>query len=219
MATLSSKKWRKKSLRAHRGTRARQKDDVTAAIGGSETAAAPAAYLFSHLRSAPSCEAEDDPGAGARSHRSMIRYGRQHVGEVEFSAEDAGRTDIGFLCQGMPCGRGCGATVLNRRTRWDTRCGRVRCGRCSPKVPSTSATRRELRSARIATRPGMAVANSLAAIPRRRTADRCTINGIGERAGNASLEESSRGAGSAQGQLRGYDGLRMQELFPRAHAH
>src|SRR5438105_15652789 len=44
---------------------------------------------------------------------SMIRYGRQSVGEVEFSAEDAGRTDIDFLCQVCRAAVDAGATVLN----------------------------------------------------------------------------------------------------------
>src|SRR5207248_11400381 len=44
---------------------------------------------------------------------SMVRYGRQHVGEVEFSAEDAGRTDINFLCQVCRTAVEAGATVLN----------------------------------------------------------------------------------------------------------
>src|SRR5215470_1943168 len=44
---------------------------------------------------------------------SMVRYGRQHVGEVEFSAEDAGRTDIDFLCEVCRAAVESGATVLN----------------------------------------------------------------------------------------------------------
>jgi len=44
---------------------------------------------------------------------SMIRYGRLHVGEVEFSAEDAGRTDIDFLCEYATWPWTAGATVLN----------------------------------------------------------------------------------------------------------
>src|SRR6516165_10123998 len=44
---------------------------------------------------------------------AMIRYGRQHVDVVEFSAEDAGRTDIDFLCQVCRLAVDAGATVLN----------------------------------------------------------------------------------------------------------
>ena len=45
--------------------------------------------------------------------RSMVRYGRQHVAEVEFSAEDAGRTDIDYLCEVCRTAVEAGATVLN----------------------------------------------------------------------------------------------------------
>src|SRR5258708_29541029 len=44
---------------------------------------------------------------------SMVRYGRQHVGEVEFSAEDAARTDIDYLCKVCRVAVDAGATVLN----------------------------------------------------------------------------------------------------------
>src|SRR5215468_2795452 len=43
----------------------------------------------------------------------MVRYGRHNVGVVEFSAEDAGRTDIDFLCQVCCVAVDAGATVLN----------------------------------------------------------------------------------------------------------
>src|SRR5690348_6216524 len=44
---------------------------------------------------------------------SMIRFGRQNVAEVEFSAEDAGRTDIDYLCQVCKAAVEAGATILN----------------------------------------------------------------------------------------------------------
>src|SRR5262245_20674766 len=44
---------------------------------------------------------------------AMIRYGRQHVDEVEFSAEDAGRTDLNYLCRVCQVAVDAGATILN----------------------------------------------------------------------------------------------------------
>src|SRR5438045_6135226 len=119
----------------------------------------------------------------------MIRYGRQHVGEVEFSAEDAGRTDIGFLCQVCRVAVDAGATVLNLP---DT------VGYAVPEEYAAMFTsvREHLGDAQGITLSahchddlGMAVANSLAAIRAGVRQIECTINGIGERAGNASLEE------------------------------
>src|SRR5947199_3929483 len=122
---------------------------------------------------------------------SMIRYGRQHVGEVEFSAEDAGRTDIGFLCQVCRSAVDAGATVLNLP---DT------VGYAVPEEYGAMFTkaREYLEDAQGITLSahcpgdlGIAVANSLAAVRAGVRQIECTINGIGERAGNASLEEGA----------------------------
>jgi 2-isopropylmalate synthase len=119
----------------------------------------------------------------------MIRFGRQHVGEVEFSAEDAGRTDIDFLCQVCRVAVDAGATTLNLP---DT------VGYAVPEEYGAMFTRvREYLgdpqgitlSAHCHDDLGMAVANSLAAVRAGVRQIECTINGIGERAGNASLEE------------------------------
>ena len=79
--------------------------DVNAAIEALEPAAAPRLHVFLatsdlHLRAKLNMTREQALDAIS----SMIRLGRKHVGEVEFSAEDAGRTDIGFLVPGLPGG-------------------------------------------------------------------------------------------------------------------
>jgi len=120
---------------------------------------------------------------------STVRSGRQHVGEVEFSAEDAGRTDIQFLCQVCRTAVDAGANVLNLP---DT------VGYAVPE--EYGAMFRQVReylgdpqgvtlSAHCHDDLGMAVANSLAAVRAGVRQIECTINGIGERAGNAALEE------------------------------
>src|SRR5271155_5629732 len=91
-----------------------KKDDVNAAIEALEPAAAPRLHIFL---------ATSDLHLSVKLHMtrqqalvaigSMIRYVRQHVGEVEFSAEDAGRTDIDFLCQVCRIAVDAGATTLN----------------------------------------------------------------------------------------------------------
>src|SRR5260370_6134879 len=91
-----------------------RKEDVTAAIEALKPAAAPRLHVFLatsdlHLRVKLKITREQ----ALEAIGSMIRYGRQHVGEVEFSAEDAGRTDIDFLCQVCRVAVDAGATVLN----------------------------------------------------------------------------------------------------------
>src|SRR6266568_3920107 len=91
-----------------------KKEDVSAAIEALEPAAAPRLHVFLatsdlHLRVKLNMTREQ----ALEAIGTMIRYGRQHVGEVEFSAEDAGRTDIDFLCQVCRVAVDAGATVLN----------------------------------------------------------------------------------------------------------
>src|SRR6266481_7589774 len=93
--------------------RAKQQD-VNAAIEALDPAAAPRLHLFLatsdlHLRVKLNMTREQ----ALESIGAMIRLGRKHVGEVEFSAEDAGRTDIGFLCQVCQVAVDAGATMLN----------------------------------------------------------------------------------------------------------
>src|SRR5712691_8892698 len=145
---------------------------------------------------------------------SMIRYGRQHVAEVEFSAEDAGRTDIGFLCQVCRVAVDAGATVLNLP---DT------VGYAVPEEYGAMFTKvREYLgdaqgitlSAHCHDDLGMAVANSLAAIRAGVRQIECTINGIGERAGNASLEEVVVALAVRKDSFGVTTGIRLEELFP-----
>src|SRR5260221_256572 len=91
-----------------------KKEDVTAAIEALEPAAAPRLHIFLatsdlHLRVKLNMSREQALEAIA----SMIRLGKQTVGEVEFSAEDAGRTDIQFLCRLCRLADNAGAWALS----------------------------------------------------------------------------------------------------------
>jgi 2-isopropylmalate synthase len=121
--------------------------------------------------------------------REAIRFARSLCSDVEFSPEDATRTDPDFLCQVLDAVVEAGATTLNIP---DT---------VGYTVPSEfgeliSTIRRRVKgienvtiSAHCHNDLGMAVANALAAVAAGARQVECTINGIGERAGNASLEE------------------------------
>lgn len=109
--------------------------------------------------------------------------------EVEFSAEDAIRTERAFLKEALQCAADAGAGILNVP---DT------VGYTSPeeiyalfKDLTESISRREgvIFSAHCHDDLGMAAANSLAAVRAGADQIECTINGIGERAGNCALEE------------------------------
>ncbi len=167
-----------------------KKADVDAAVEALESAAASRLHIFLatsdlHLQVKLNMTREQ----ALEAIGSMIREGRRHVGEIEFSAEDAGRTDIDFLCQVCRVAIDAGATILNLP---DT------VGYAVPEEYGAMFTRiREYLgdpqgitlSAHCHDDLGMAVANSLAAVRAGVRQIECTINGIGERAGNASLEE------------------------------
>jgi 2-isopropylmalate synthase len=107
--------------------------------------------------------------------------------EIEFSAEDATRTDLGFLCQAVECAVAAGASVINIP---DT------VGYTTPDefTDILRAIRQAVKghyelSVHCHNDLGLAAANSIAAVQAGATQIECTINGLGERAGNAPFEE------------------------------
>src|SRR6202790_1385942 len=121
--------------------------------------------------------------------RESVRFAKSLCDDVEFSSEDATRTDPDFLCHVLDAVVEVGATTLNIA---DT---------VGYTVPAEfgdliTTIRRGVKrvenvtiSAHCHNDLGMAVANALAAVAAGARQVECTINGIGERAGNASLEE------------------------------
>jgi 2-isopropylmalate synthase len=192
-----------------------KKQDVDAAMEALEPAASSRLHVFLatsdlHLRAKLNMTREQ----ALEAITSMIRYGRQHVGEVEFSAEDAGRTDIDFLCQVCRAAVDAGATVLNLP---DT------VGYAVPEEYGAMFTKvREYLgdpdgitlSAHCHDDLGMAVANSLAAVRAGVRQIECTINGIGERAGNASLEEVVVALAVRKESFGVTTGILLEQLFP-----
>jgi len=118
-----------------------------------------------------------------------VRLARSLAPEVEFSAEDAGRTDMEFLCRVVEATIAAGARVINipDTVGYTTPVefgGRIR--ELMERVPNADQA---IFSVHCHNDLGLAVANSLAAVENGARQVECTINGLGERAGNASLEE------------------------------
>ena len=123
-----------------------------------------------------------------RMAQEAVRLARTFTEDVEFSAEDAGRTDVGYLCEVIRAAAEAGAATINIP---DTT------GYCTPGEYAAlfEAARECLKdhpeivlSAHCHDDLGLAVANSLAAVRAGARQVECTLNGIGERAGNAALE-------------------------------
>lgn len=118
-----------------------------------------------------------------------VRLARTFADDVEFSPEDATRTDLEYLCQVVREVIAAGATVVNIP---DT-VGYTIPSEMSVIIKTLFERVDNIHQATISVHChndlGLAVANSLAAIEAGARQVECTINGIGERAGNASLEE------------------------------
>ena len=145
---------------------------------------------------------------------SMIRYGRRHVAEVEFSAEDAGRTEIGYLCQVCKTAVDAGATILNLP---DTVGYAVpeEYGEMFRRVREFLGDQQGITlSAHCHDDLGLAVANSLAAVRAGVRQIECTVNGIGERAGNAALEEIAVALAVRKDSFGVTTNIKLQQLFP-----
>jgi 2-isopropylmalate synthase len=118
-----------------------------------------------------------------------VKHARNYTDDVEFSCEDAGRSEIDFLCRIIESAIDAGATTINIP---DT------VGYAIPsqfgetiktlieRIPNSD---KAIFSVHCHNDLGLAVSNSLAAVMNGARQVECTINGLGERAGNASLEE------------------------------
>ena len=130
-----------------------------------------------------------EPDAVLAAVTSSVTLARQFTDDVEWSAEDGSRTDADFLCRCVEAAIKAGATTINIP---DT------VGYAVPedmeKIFHMVRTRvpgaeRVILSTHCHNDLGLAVANTLAAVRGGARQIECTINGIGERAGNAALEE------------------------------
>jgi 2-isopropylmalate synthase len=142
--------------------------------------------------------------------RTAVAYAKSLCDDVEFSPEDATRSDLNFLCEVLYAAVEAGATTLN--------------------IPDTVGYTTPLEFAEIITAVrktvpehviisahchndlGLAVANSLAAIAAGARQVECTINGIGERAGNAALEEIVMATRVRSDRFALTTGIRTEEL-------
>ncbi|MEK6775841.1 MAG: 2-isopropylmalate synthase [bacterium] len=118
-----------------------------------------------------------------------VRHARKHTEDVEFSAEDAARSDVDFLCRVVEAVIEAGATTVNIP---DTVGYAIpeEFGRLIARIlEKVSHIDRAVISVHCHNDLGLAVSNSLAAVRNGARQVECTINGIGERAGNAAMEE------------------------------
>ena len=143
-----------------------------------------------------------------------VRLARSYSNDVEFSTEDGTRSDIDFLIQMVNVAVQAGATTINipdtvgytTPTEYKALFEKVRAN-----VPNSD---RIIFSTHCHDDLGMAVANSLAGVDGGARQIECTINGIGERAGNAALEEIAAALTTRHDRYPYSSNIVMNQLYP-----
>lgn len=143
----------------------------------------------------------------------MVAYAKSFCNDIEFSAEDASRSDWAFLAQCYSNAVAAGATTLNVP---DT------VGYSTPQEMADLITYLREHVAGVENTDisvhchndlGMAVANSLACVKAGATQVECTVNGIGERAGNASLEELAMAIKTRRNYYDAETGINTKQIY------
>jgi len=143
-----------------------------------------------------------------------VRFARQHTSDVEFSAEDATRSDLDFLCRVIESVIDAGATTVNLPdTVGYTTPDEIRefFTKIRERVPNADQA---VFSTHCHDDLGLATANSLASVLGGARQVECTINGIGERAGNAALEEVVMSFRTRQDRLPFSTAINIKEIYP-----
>ncbi|HEU4414079.1 MAG TPA: 2-isopropylmalate synthase [Candidatus Angelobacter sp.] len=189
--------------------------DIRRAWAALETARRPRIHVFLassdlHLQ----CKLKITREQALHQVYRAVGYASSLCPDVEFSPEDATRSDLDFLCQMVQAAVDAGATTINIP---DT---------VGYSIPEEFAS--IIRSVRERTRGiekvtisvhchndlGLAVANTISAINAGARQVECTINGIGERAGNASLEEIAMVLSVRQSKLAYQTGIDTRQIYP-----
>jgi 2-isopropylmalate synthase len=141
-----------------------------------------------------------------------VALARRYVDDVEFSAEDGGRTPVEYLIEVARAVVAAGAGTVNVPDtvgygipeEYGALIGQVAAALGSSAIVSVHC-HNDL---------GLAVANSLSAVQHGARQIECTVNGIGERAGNCSLEEIVMVLRTRADKLPYYTGIQTEQLFP-----
>ena len=146
-----------------------------------------------------------------------VKYAKQYVEDVEFYAEDAGRADQKFLERVIQAAVDAGATVVNIP---DTT-GYQMPDDFGARIKGLADNVRGIENVTISVHThndlGMATALALAGVKNGATQIECTINGLGERAGNTALEEVVMAIKMHGGELDAHTDVVTQELMRASH--
>jgi 2-isopropylmalate synthase len=143
-----------------------------------------------------------------------VRLARTFCDDVEFSAEDATRTDPGFLVKIITVAVQAGATTINIPDTVGYTTPEEYAATFRMLIEKVPGAENVIFSTHCHDDLGMAVANTLAGIQAGARQVECTITGIGERAGNAALEEIAAALMVRRDKLPYTNNIKMQKLYP-----
>jgi 2-isopropylmalate synthase len=144
---------------------------------------------------------------------NAVTTARRYVDDVEFSTEDATRTDRAFLCRAVQTAVAAGATTINIPDTVGCTCPDEYRSIIETLLATVRGIEDVVLSVHCHNDLGLAVANSIAAVQAGARQIECTINGIGERAGNASMEEIVMAFAVRQDLLPFVTGVRTEEIY------
>lgn len=143
-----------------------------------------------------------------------VRLAASFCDDIEFSPEDAARTEHDFLCQVVEAAIEAGATTINIPDTVGYATPQEMFDRIQLLRNRVPNIERAVLSAHCHDDLGMAVANSLAAVSAGCGQVECTVNGIGERAGNCALEEIVMALRTRSEHYQCETGIRTERLVP-----
>jgi len=143
-----------------------------------------------------------------------VKYAAGFTGNVEFSAEDASRSDLDFVCEVFESVIRAGATTLNFPDTTGYALPEEFGGKIRYLIEHIPSIDRAVLSVHCHNDLGLAVANSLAAITNGARQVECTVNGLGERAGNTAMEEVVMAIRTRGDQLWVSTGIVTEHIYP-----
>lgn len=188
--------------------------DIDAAYEAVKGAVAPRIHIF--LATSPihmQYKLKMSPEQVLENIEAMTKYAKKYVDDVEFSAEDAMRSDPEFLARAVRTAIKAGAKTINIPDTVGYSTPREMAERITYIRKAVPETKDITISVHCHNDLGMGVANSLAAVEAGALQVECTVNGLGERAGNAALEEIVMAINTRKNIYGGETRIKTNELY------
>jgi len=194
------------------------KEDIDAAWGAIKEAANPRIHVFIatsdiHLRHKLKMNRDEVINQAV----DAVKYATQFTSNVEFSAEDASRSDRDFLCKVFEAAISAGATTVNIPDTVGYAIPAEFADLVAYVKSHTPNIGKAILSVHCHNDLGLATANTLASINAGARQVEVTVNGIGERAGNTSLEEVVMALHTRKNYLPYFTDINTKEIYPSSH--